>query len=134
MPANFPFQDYECLIDAAAGQNMGVMAIRVLAAGALSGSAARHPNAAQNVGPIATGSTFDEDVALAQNFNFLVQEGFASTLVEAAIRFVISKSEVSTTLVGISNLDQLEQAVAAANKGPLPGDVFPKLTGVWQMM
>jgi L-galactose dehydrogenase/L-glyceraldehyde 3-phosphate reductase len=54
-PAGFPFQDYGQLIDQAAQQRMGVIAIRVLAAGALSGSGARHPNAAQNVAPIASG-------------------------------------------------------------------------------
>ena len=131
VPSGFPFQDYECLIDKAAEQRMGVMAIRVLAGGALSGSAARHPNAAQNIGPIATGSTFAEDVILAQHFNFLVEEGYASTLVEAAIRFVISKPEVSTTLVGISNLDQLKQAVAAAKKGLLPAEVYKRFIEIW---
>ena len=132
--SGYPFQDYNCLIDAAVDHHMGVIAIRVLAAGALSGSAARHPNAAQNVGPIATGLTFTEDVALAHQFTFMVEEGYTSSLVEAAIRFAISKSEISTSLIGISNMDQLEQAVAAANKGTLPLDVYPKLTDVWQKM
>jgi aryl-alcohol dehydrogenase-like predicted oxidoreductase len=34
----------------------------------------------------------------------------------------ISKPEVSTALVGVSNLDQLNTAITAANKGPLPAD------------
>ncbi|MBN1584697.1 MAG: aldo/keto reductase, partial [Anaerolineae bacterium] len=42
-PERFPFQDYEQIIDRAAGMHMGVIAIRVLAAGALNGSTARHP-------------------------------------------------------------------------------------------
>jgi aryl-alcohol dehydrogenase-like predicted oxidoreductase len=131
MQSGFPFQDYECLIDRAAEQNMAVMAIRILAAGALSGSAQRHPNAAQNVGPIATGSTFAEDVTLAQRFNFLVEYGYTQSLVEAAIRFAISKTGISTALVGISNKDQLIQAVTAANKGPLPDEVFSTLRAIW---
>jgi len=130
-PEGFPFQDYGQLIDRAAEMQMGVMAIRVLAGGALSGSIARHPNAAQTVEPIATSTTFAEDVALAKRFNFVFEEGYVSSLVEAAIRFVIGKAEVSTTLVGISNMEQLEQAVAFANRGPLPTEALDRLSEIW---
>jgi aryl-alcohol dehydrogenase-like predicted oxidoreductase len=131
VPEGFPFQDYGQLIDLAAERRTGVIAIRVLAAGALSGSAARHRNAAQAVAPIATHTTFAEDVALAQRFRFLVRDGYAASLVEAAIRFAIGKPEISTALVGISNLDQLEQAVAAAERGPLPAEASERLRQVW---
>jgi aryl-alcohol dehydrogenase-like predicted oxidoreductase len=102
-----------------------------LAGGALSGSTTRHPNAAQTVKPIATSTTFAEDVALAGRFNLIVQEGYVSSLVEAAIRFVIGKAEVSTTLVGISNMEQLEQAVTFADRGPLPTEALDRLNKVW---
>jgi len=42
---------------------LGVIAIRVLAGGALSDTAERHPNAAASVAPIATGTSFQADVA-----------------------------------------------------------------------
>jgi aryl-alcohol dehydrogenase-like predicted oxidoreductase len=53
------------------------------------------------------------------------------SLVEAAIRFAIAKPEVSTALVGLSNLDQLEQAVAAVERGPLPGEAIERLRQTW---
>ncbi|MEZ4860496.1 MAG: aldo/keto reductase [Caldilineaceae bacterium] len=120
--ANFPFQDYGQLIDRAADQGMGVIAIRVLAGGALSGTTARHPVAAQSVNPIATAENYADDVAAVQRFGWLVDEGVTTSLAEAAIRFVISHPAVSTALVGVSNLEQLEQAVAAVNHGPLPSE------------
>lgn len=127
----FPFQDYGQLIDVAAAHQTGVIAIRVLAGGALSGSGARHANAAATVDPIATHATFAQDVALAQRFEFLVQEGYVESLVEAAIRFAVGKAEVSTAMVGLSNMDQLEQAVAAAERGPLPAEALARLNQVW---
>jgi len=127
MPSGFPFQDYDRLIDRAAAQGMGVIAIRVLAGGALSGVADRHANAAATVDPIASGQDYAADVAFAQRFDFLVQEGYAGSLVEAAIRFALSKPAVSTALVGISNLEQLEQAAAFAGRGPLPGAALARL-------
>ena len=130
-PPGFPFQDYRQVIDRAAGQQLGVIAIRVLAAGALSGSVSRHPLAAQAVAPIASGRDLAEDVNRSQAFQFLVEEGYAGSLVEAAIRFAISKAEVSTALVGFSSLAQLEQAAAAVNKGPLPAEAFDRLRQVW---
>ncbi len=128
-PAGFPFQDYDQLIARAAQQRMGVIAIRVLAGGALSGAATRHPNATAEVQPIASGRDFAADVAYAARFRFLVDEGYASSLVEAAIRFVLSNPNVSTALVGISDGDQLEQAVAAATHGPLPAEALARLAG-----
>ncbi len=130
-PTNFPFQDYGQLIDRAAAHHMGVIAIRVLAAGALSGSADRHPLAAQAVAPITSGHDLAEDAALAQAFHFLVTEDYADNLVEAAVRFAISKKELSTVLVGISSLEQLEQAIASVEKGRLSADALACLPVVW---
>ncbi len=131
-PQGFPFQDYRQLIDRSAEQRLGVIAIRVLAGGALSGSADRHPNAAQTIEPIASGDSFAEDVAWSRRFDFLVTEGYAKSLVEAAIRFVVGKPEVSTILLGISSMEQLEQAVDAVNKGALPTEAIDRLHAVWQ--
>lgn len=131
-PAGFPFQDYGLLIDRAAARQIGLIAIRVLAGGALSGTADRHPHAAQTVEPIASGNSFDADVALAHHYQFLIEAGYAGSLAEAAIRFALSKPEVSTALVGISSMEQLEQALAAANKGPLSNEALERLQAFWQ--
>ena len=131
MHEGFSFQDYRQLIDRAAENRMGVIGIRVLAGGALSGSMERHPNAAQSVVPIATSRDLAGDVRRSRRFGFLVDDGYSSSLVEASIRFAIGKPELSTALAGVSSMDQLEQAVAAANKGPLAPEAMARLTEVW---
>lgn len=130
-PRNFPFQDYQRLIDKAAHHQMGVIAIRVLAGGALSGTTDRHPLAEQSVSPIASGHHYEEDVESSKAFRFLIRENKTSNLVESAIRFAISKPEISTTLVGISSLEQLEQAVAYADIGHLPAEALARLDEIW---
>lgn len=131
VPDGFPFQNYERLMERAAARGMGVIAIRVLAAGALSGEAGRHPYAAAAITPIASGRDYAEDVAHAQRFKFLVAEGYVGSLVEAAIRFAISKPEVATALVGISDMAQLEQAARCAAAGPLPVPALDRIARVW---
>lgn len=126
---NFPYQDYNQLIDKAGSQNIGVIAIRVLAGGALSGVTARHPVAAPAPNPIASADNYVDDVTAAQHFSWLVEEGHVETLVEGAIRFVISKPQVSTALVGVSNLEQLEAAVRYVERGPLADRMMARCLG-----
>lgn len=133
-PEGFPFQDYGQLIDRAVERGIGPIAIRVLAGGALAGTSARHPVGADSVSPIATSDHYEEDVRLAQRFRFLVEDGYADSLVEAAMRFAIGKEELSTALVGISSMDQLEQAVEYVERGPLPQAALARLTEVWGEM
>ena len=125
--AGFPFQDYGQLIDHAAQQGKGVIAIRILAGGALSGTPERHPVASTSVNPIASGEVYGDDVARARRYSFLVEEGMVNSLVEAAVRFVVSNENVSTALLGISSLDQLEQAVKYVELGPLPAETLARI-------
>ena len=128
-PFGFPFQDFRQIIDHAAEKAMGVIAIRVLAGGALSGTSERHATAARSVNPIASSPEYVEDVGRARRFAFLIEDGTVDTLVEAAIRFAISKPEISTALVGISSPEQLDRAVEYANRGPLSPEILGRIAG-----
>ena len=57
--------------------------------------------------------------------------GFGCGSVEAAIRFVIGQAAISTALIGISNMAQLEQAVTFVNRGPLPVAALDCLENAW---
>ncbi|MBV9834217.1 MAG: aldo/keto reductase, partial [Alphaproteobacteria bacterium] len=120
MPPNAPGQDYGRLLEHTKKARMGVIGIRALAGGALSGSEARHELAMQVVEPIGSGRDFRSDVERARRFEMLIREGFANSLTEAAMRFTISHDGMTTMIIGYSTLDHLEQAIAAAEKGPLP--------------
>lgn len=119
MPKGTPGQDYGRLIDRAKAADMGTIVIRALAGGALSGSEERHPLAMQSVPPIGSGRDFAADVARAKKLEPLMKGTGVASLAELGMRFVISNSSISTMLIGYSTLDQLEQAAAAVDKGPL---------------
>ncbi len=126
--SGYPAHDFGNLLAHTKAADMGVIAIRVLAAGALSGTEERHPLGSPNVEPIGSGSSYRIDAERARRLEPLVREGFADSLIEMAVRFVIFHAAVSTALVGISTLEHLEYAAAAANKGPLPREAIERIT------
>jgi len=128
--SSFPAHDFGNLLEHTKAADMGVIAIRVLAAGALSGTEDRHPLGSPSVEPIGSGRDYRIDVERSRRLEPLLREGYADSLVEAAIRFVIANEAVSTALVGYSTLEQLEYAAAAANKGPLPPAALVRLAAL----
>ena len=108
------------MFDHAKAAGVGVIGIRVLAGGALSGSAERHPIASPPPSPIGSAKSYEGDLKRAQRLAPLVKEGFAASLAEAATRFCITHPAMGTILVGVATPQQFEDALAAVMKGPLP--------------
>jgi aryl-alcohol dehydrogenase-like predicted oxidoreductase len=75
LPKNYPAQDYGRLFEHTEAAGVGVVGIRVLAGGALSGSAERHPIAGPAPEPIGSAMSYDADVDRAQRLMPLVKEG-----------------------------------------------------------
>jgi L-galactose dehydrogenase/L-glyceraldehyde 3-phosphate reductase len=130
LPANYPAQDYGKLFDHAEAAGTGVIAIRVLAGGALSGSVERHPIASPPPAPIGSAMSYDADIARARRLMPLVTEGFAASLTEAATRFAIGQPAVGTILVGMATPQQFEDAFVAVEKGPLPPAALERLAAL----
>jgi L-galactose dehydrogenase/L-glyceraldehyde 3-phosphate reductase len=130
LPANYPAQDYGRLFDHTKAAGTGVIAIRVLAGGALSGSAERHPIASPPPAPIGSAISYDADIARARRLMPLVTEGFAASLTEAATRFAIGQPAVGTILVGMATPQQFEDAFVAVEKGPLPPAALERLAAL----
>ena len=132
LPARYPAQDYGRLFDLTQAAGVGVVGIRVLAGGALSGSAERHPIASPAPEPIGSAMRYDADIARARRLQPLVTEGFAASLTEAATRFAISHPAMGTILVGMATPQQFEDALAAVLKGPLPREALDRLAALQQ--
>jgi aryl-alcohol dehydrogenase-like predicted oxidoreductase len=132
LPANYPAQDYGRMFDHTRAAGVGVVGIRVLAGGALSGSAARHPIAGAAPEPIGSAMSYDADVDRARRLMPLVKEGFAASLTEAATRFALSHPAMGTILVGMATPQQFEDALAAVQKGPLPQAALDRLSALRQ--
>ncbi len=126
----YPAHDYGNLLAHAKAADMGVINIRVLAAGALSGTEERHPLGSPAVEPIGSGGSYRTDAGRAQRLEPLIRAGHADSLIEAALRFVIANDAVSTVLVGYSTLDHLEHAARSINKGPLSREALEQLSAL----
>src|SRR5262249_10250162 len=95
--------DFEGLIDAASAAGIGVIAIRVMAAGARSGGAERAATASPGGGALVAGGGFEQDIERARRLADLAAFlGMESTL-ELGPRFALAKPGVSTVLVGFSD-------------------------------
>jgi aryl-alcohol dehydrogenase-like predicted oxidoreductase len=132
LPKNYPAQDYGKLFDHTKAAGVGVVGIRVLAGGALSGSAERHPIASPPPEPIGSAMNYDGDIERARRLLPLVKEGFASSLTEAATRFALTHPAMGTILVGIATPQEFDGALAAAEKGPLPQAALERLSALRQ--
>ncbi len=132
LPANYPAQDYGRLFDRTKAAGVGVIGIRVLAGGALSGSSERHPIASPPPEPIGSAMSYDADIVRARRLLPLVTEGFAASLTEAATRFAITDPAIGTILIGMATPQQFEDAFAAVAKGPLPSAALERLTALRQ--
>jgi aryl-alcohol dehydrogenase-like predicted oxidoreductase len=132
LPKNYPAQDYERMFDHTKAAGVGVVGIRVLAGGALSGSAERHPIASPAPEPIGSAMSYDADIDRARRLMPLVEEGFAASLTEAATRFAISHPAMGTILVGMATPQEFEDALAAVQKGPLSPAALDRLSALRQ--
>jgi aryl-alcohol dehydrogenase-like predicted oxidoreductase len=132
LPKSYPAQDYGRLFDHTKAAGVGVVGIRVLAGGALSGSTERHPIAGPAPEPIGSAMNYDADVERARRLMPLIKEGFASSLTEAATRFALSHPAMGTILVGLATPEQFAGSLAAVEKGPLPQAALERLATLRQ--
>ncbi len=131
VPKGFGGYDFKQLINNSTKHEMGVAAIRVMAAGAIGGEESRKGHAAPTVrSPMVPGAEYDRDKATAKTLEFLLH-GQVRSLPQAALKFVLMHPGVSTALVGFSNQDQIREAAETTELKPLPQPHIERLRELW---
>jgi aryl-alcohol dehydrogenase-like predicted oxidoreductase len=116
-----PGQDMQGVIDVAASAGLGVIAIRVMAGGAMTATEQRAPLASPGLGAaLVPGDTYEVDISRAVWLDGLAGDLGLESALELSLRLVIANPGVSTALVGYSDMEQLESAIRWAERGPLP--------------
>ena len=126
MPKGFSAHDYGNMISLAAENGVGVLNIRVLAAGAIVGQ--EPPGPAAGLSP---GSGASEDMARGANVRDALADE-SSTMAQTAIRFGLMNPGVSGVLVGFAKPEHIDEAVAAVDMEPLSDDALQKLEGLYE--
>lgn len=128
LPLDHPWasHDFRGLLDACHQHDVGVMNIRVYAAGLL----ATDMRTGREVP-----TTNDTDIALEERRAHAVLEAAGEghgTRAEKSVRFALSNPHVSGVIVGLAEIEHLRQAVSAAEMGALPTDSLSRLAELYR--
>ncbi len=125
MPAGWSGHNLGPLIEACKAHDVAVMNIRVLASGALA-TDERHGREIQIIP--------DADLPLEARRAKAVFDKLGDqygTRAQTALRFSLANPDLSCIVVGMAELDHLEQAIAAADKGPIPAEGLSDLAALY---
>ncbi|MDP6823895.1 MAG: aldo/keto reductase [Dehalococcoidia bacterium] len=118
VPPEWSTYDFDNIIDACAAHGVAVMNIRVLAAGVIA-TDVRHGREI----PVAPGTEVGQDEASMRKIVEALGDS-QGTRAQLAVRYALSNPNVSGVLVGMAELDHLDQALGAQELGPLSSDVL----------
>jgi aryl-alcohol dehydrogenase-like predicted oxidoreductase len=125
-PAGFGERDFGNVMDVAAANGTSAVVLRVLEGGALTGATQPHPTSSLARRP---NPEFTRNAERARALQFLARDGQSMT--QAAIRFALGDPRVGVVLVGISALDQIEEAAAASSGDVLSEADFTRIDDLY---
>lgn len=127
MPPGWTGHDFSGLIGACRAAGCGVVVIRALAAGVLA-TDVRH---GREVVMTESSEIPKEELRAAAAMEALGLDASGltpyGTRSQAALRFVLANPDIACAEVGLAELDHLEQAIGAAELGPLPQEALEEL-------
>jgi aryl-alcohol dehydrogenase-like predicted oxidoreductase len=118
-------QDFCGLIAACWRLNMGMLAIRVMAGGPLAS-----PRRPDKLAMMTSDTDLDNEVRCAAAVQAALGASHG-TPAQVALRFTLGNRDLSSRVIGISELAQLDEALAAVERGPLPPEAIAKLDQLW---
>ncbi len=77
-----------------------------------------------------SGTDLDNEMRCAEAVRAALGEEYG-TPAQAALRFVMGNHDLTTRIIGISDLKQLQEALDAVEQGPLPSAAVSKLNELW---
>lgn len=126
MPAAWTGQNMNGIMEACRANQVAVMAIRIFAAGVI---ATDERTGRESVLIADTSVAEDERKAKAVFDAIGPAHG---TRAQVALRFVLSNPDVSCVVIGSAELHHIDEALQAAEMGPLPPDVLARLDRLYE--
>ena len=118
--------NFNGLLAACTAHDVGVMNIRILAAGVLA-TDVRHGREA----PITANAEMEAEEARARTVRAALGDRGAETRAQTALRFGLAQPAVSTIVFGVAELSHVREALATPPLGPLEDDALAALRRAW---
>jgi L-galactose dehydrogenase/L-glyceraldehyde 3-phosphate reductase len=125
-PAGWKAQDFCGVIAACRRRNMGMLNIRIWAGGPLA-----TPKRPDRLAVLTAGTDLDNELRCAGAVRAALGDAYG-TPAQTALRFVLGNRDLSTRVIGISELAFLDEALAAVPMGALPAEAILKLERLWE--
>ena len=126
LPPSWPAYDFAGILDACQRQRVAVMIIRVFSAGVI---ATDHRTGRE--APLTLGDSVESEAAKTKAVFDKIGTIYGSRA-QTAIRFALSEQKACSVILGLAELEHLEEALAAEEKGPLPEEALEKIRSVYQ--
>jgi D-threo-aldose 1-dehydrogenase len=123
--AEWKGQEFCGIIAACWRLHMGMLAIRVMAGGPLAS-----PRRPDRLAMMTSDTDLDNEVRCAAAVRAALGPSYG-TPAQVALRFTLGNRDLSSRVIGISELAQLDEALAAVERGPLPPEGVAKLDQLW---
>ena len=124
-PKTWRVQDFSGVMAACFRRDMGILNIRVFAGGPLATS-----RPAKRVSVLTSGTDAENEMRCAAAVQRTLGNDYG-TPAQTALRFVLGNRDLSTRVIGIGSIADLDEAVTAVEQGPLPSMAIARLGVLW---